>query len=196
VVDEAQELTDAEWQMLLARCPSRSLTIVGDRAQARHGFTESWQERLERIGLDRIDLATLSINYRTPEEVMTEAEPVIRAALPDVNVPTSIRSTGVPVEHRSVAELRSLLDSWVAEHPEGIACVIGVSEVGDDALPPTSRVRSLTPELAKGLEFDLVVLIDPETFGTGIEGAVDRYVAMTRATQRLVILTSESGDER
>ena len=58
VVDEAQELTDAEWQMLLLRCPSRSFTIVGDRAQARHGFTESWQERLERIGLDRINLAS------------------------------------------------------------------------------------------------------------------------------------------
>src|SRR5204862_5226539 len=67
VVDEAQELTDAEWQMLLLRCPSRSFTIVGDRAQARHGFTESWQERLERIGLDRINLASLSINYRTPQ---------------------------------------------------------------------------------------------------------------------------------
>ena len=99
VVDEAQELTDAEWQMLLLRCPSRSFTIVGDRAQARHGFTESWQERLERIGLDRINLASLSINYRTPEEVMAEAEPVIRAVLPDANVPTSIRSSGVPVVH-------------------------------------------------------------------------------------------------
>ena len=73
VVDEAQELTDAEWQMLLLRCPSRSFTIVGDRAQARHGFTESWQERLERIGLDRINLASLSINYRTPEEVMARS---------------------------------------------------------------------------------------------------------------------------
>ena len=93
VVDEAQELTDAEWQMLLLRCPSRSFTIVGDRAQARHGFTESWQERLERVGLDRINLASLSINYRTPEEVMAEAEPVIRAVLPDANVPTSIRSS-------------------------------------------------------------------------------------------------------
>ena len=100
VVDEAQELTDAEWQMLLLRCPSRSFTIVGDRAQARHGFTESWQERLERIGLDRINLASLSINYRTPEEVMAEAEPVIRAVLPDANVPASIRSTGVPVAAR------------------------------------------------------------------------------------------------
>ncbi|MEU7886695.1 RNA polymerase recycling motor ATPase HelR [Microbispora bryophytorum] len=185
VVDEAQELTDAEWQMLLLRCPSRSFTIVGDRAQARHGFTESWQERLKRVGLDRIELASLSINYRTPEEVMAEAEPVIRAALPDANVPTSIRSGGVPVVRGSVAELSGILGTWLAEHAEGTACVIG-----DPAFEETSRVRSLTPELSKGLEFDLVVLIDPERFGEGVQGAVDRYVAMTRATQRLVILTS------
>ncbi|GAA4161987.1 RNA polymerase recycling motor ATPase HelR [Phytohabitans flavus] len=185
VVDEAQELTDAEWQMLLLRCPSRSFTIVGDRAQARHGFTESWQERLERIGLDRIALATLTINYRTPEEVMLEAEPVIRAVLPDANVPTSIRSSGVPVVHGSASELDSILDAWLAAHAEGIACVIG-----DPTFQPTSRVQSLAPELSKGLEFDLVVLVDPEKFGEGVEGAVDRYVAMTRATQQLVILTS------
>ncbi|ETK33129.1 RNA polymerase recycling motor ATPase HelR [Microbispora sp. ATCC PTA-5024] len=184
VVDEAQELTDAEWQMLLLRCPSRSFTIVGDRAQARHGFTESWRERLERIGLDRITLASLSINYRTPEEVMAEAEPVIRAVIPDANVPTSIRGSGLPVVHGSVSDLGPILDAWLAEHAEGVACVIG-----DPTFEETSRVRSLTPELAKGLEFDLVVLVDPEAFGTGVEGAVDRYVAMTRATQRLVILT-------
>jgi DNA helicase IV len=185
VVDEAQELTDAEWQMLLLRCPSRSFTVVGDRAQARHGFTESWQGRLERIGFDQIRLASLSINYRTPQEVMVEAEPVIRAVLPDANVPISIRSTGVPVRHGSAAELGPILDTWLAAHADGIACVIG-----DPTFAATSRVRSLTPELSKGLEFDLVVLIDPETFGLGIEGAVDRYVAMTRATQQLVILTS------
>ncbi|MFC8092859.1 RNA polymerase recycling motor ATPase HelR [Streptomyces sp. NPDC057301] len=183
VVDEAQELTDAEWQMLLLRCPSRSFTIVGDRAQARHGFTESWQERLKRIGLDRIDLASLSLNYRTPEEIMTEAEPVIRAALPDANVPTSIRSGGTPVVHGSTSDLDSILDTWLAAHSEGTACVIGAP-----AFHPTDRVRSLPPELSKGLEFDLVVLVDPESFGEGIEGAVDRYVAMTRATQQLVIL--------
>jgi DNA helicase IV len=185
VVDEAQELTDAEWQMLLLRCPSRSFTIVGDRAQARHGFTESWQERLERVGFDRITLAALRINYRTPEEVMAEAAPLIQAVLPDANVPTSIRSSGIPVVHGPVADLDAVLGKWLDEHAEGIACVIGAP-----AFPPTSRVRSLTPELAKGLEFDLVVLVDPEKFGDGIEGAVDRYVAMTRATQQLVILTS------
>jgi len=184
VVDEAQELTDAEWQMLLVRCPSRSFTIVGDRAQARHGFTESWQQRLERIGLNQIKLASLNINYRTPEEIMAQAEPVIRAVLPDANVPTSIRSTGVPVRYGAASELDSVLATWLAEHADGIACVIG-----DPTFAATSRVRSLAPELAKGLEFDLVVLIDPEAFGPGIEGAVDRYVAMTRATQQLVILT-------
>lgn len=185
IVDEAQELTDAEWQMLLLRCPSRSFTIVGDRAQARHGFTESWRERLERIGLDRIEVASLSVNYRTPEEVMAQAAPVIRAALPDANVPTSIRSSGIPVVHGPVTELDAVLDDWLAAHDEGVACVIG-----DPRFKERPRVRSLTPTLSKGLEFDLVVLIDPETYGSGIEGAVDRYVAMTRATQRLVILTS------
>ena len=185
VVDEAQELTDAEWQMLLQRCPSRSLTVVGDRAQARHGFPESWQERLGRIGLDRVALASLTINYRTPAEVMAEAEPVIRAVLPDANVPTSVRSSGVPVGHGRTSELGSIVDRWLASHAEGTACVIGCPP-----FPATARVRSLTPELSKGLEFDLVVLVDPEALGAGIEGAVDRYVAMTRATGQLVVLTS------
>ncbi|MER5377076.1 RNA polymerase recycling motor ATPase HelR [Streptomyces sp. NPDC002553] len=184
VVDEAQELTDAEWRMLISRCPSRSFTIVGDRAQARGGFTESWRERLERVGFSRIESASLSVNYRTPQEVMAEAEPVIRAVLPDANVPTSIRSGGVPVAHGPVSELSSVLDSWLAEHAEGVACVIG-----DPAFRATPRVRSLTPALSKGLEFDLVVLVEPERFGDGVRGAVDRYVAMTRATQRLVVLT-------
>jgi DNA helicase IV len=185
IVDEAQEMSDAEWQMLLRRCPSRSFTIVGDRAQARHGFTESWQERLERVGFDTVNLTSLSINYRTPEEVMTEAEPVIKAVFPDATVPTSIRSTGVPVVHGSTSDLTAILDDWLATHADGTACVIG-----DPEFEGTSRVRSLTPELVKGLEFDLVVLVNPDAFGTGIEGTVDRYVAMTRATQQLVILTS------
>jgi hypothetical protein len=116
---------------------------------------------------------------------MTEAEPVIRAVLPDANVPTSIRGTGIPVTHGPVSDLHAVLDTWLAEHAEGIACV-----VGDPAFRPAPRVRSLSPELTKGLEFDLVVLVDPEGFGDGVRGAVDRYVAMTRATRRLVVLTS------
>ncbi|WP_426308802.1 RNA polymerase recycling motor ATPase HelR [Cellulosimicrobium sp. E-16] len=197
VVDEAQELTDAEWRMILSRCPSRSVTVVGDRAQARHGFAEGWSERLGRVGFDRVAEASLSVNYRTPQEVMAAAEPVIRAALPDANVPTSVRSTGVPVAYGSVADLDVVLDGWLAEHAEGTACVIGgAGSVAASTEPVSarldedgaSRVRVLTPETAKGLEFDLVVLVDPQAFGDGVEGAVDRYVAMTRATQRLVVL--------
>lgn len=189
VVDEAQELSDAEWLMLLRRCPSRSFTIVGDRAQARHGFAPSWAERLARVGIDRVELASLTVNYRTPAEVMAVAEPVIRAALPDANVPTSVRSSGVPVERGTLASLGARLERWLAEHDDGVACVIAgsVDEVPDASVPTSPRVRVLTPELAKGLEFDLVVLVEPERF----ENAVDRYVAMTRATRELVLLTRE-----
>jgi superfamily I DNA/RNA helicase len=116
----------------------------------------------------------------------------------------------VPVRHGSADDLGPVLDAWLAAHSalseqaEGVACVISTAEPPDvtvraSAFPiDSARIRWLTPELAKGLEFDLVVLIDPDSFGTGIEGAVDRYVAMTRATQQLVILTSEAaqGSER
>lgn len=190
VVDEAQELTDAEWTMVLSRCPSRSLTVVGDRAQSRHGFAQQWQERLGAVGLGPVTVARLSINYRTPREVMAQAEPVIRAVDPDANVPTSIRSTNVPVAHGSVSDLESVLRSWLDRHDEGTACVIGTCPTIDLGLRDTPRIRFLTPVLCKGLEFDLVVMLDPDSFGAGHEGAVDRYVAMTRATQELVILTS------
>jgi superfamily I DNA/RNA helicase len=185
VIDEAQELTDAQWQMVIRRCPARSFTIVGDRAQSRRGFTETWPDRLERVGIEEVTVAALGVNYRTPQEIMDVAEPVIRAALPDANVPTSIRRTGVPVEYGDVASLATVLAEWLGSTTGGTACVIG-----DPTFPQSDRISSLTPQLAKGLEFDLVVLIDPGSFGSGITGAVDTYVAMTRATGLLVVLTS------
>ena len=190
IVDEAQELTDAEWQMLIRRCPSRSFTIVGDRAQARHGFSETWSERLDRIGLTHIALASLSINYRTPEEIMVEAEPIIRAILPDANVPVSVRKSGLPVVHASRSQLSRIVETWLTEHDDGTACVISANGVAP--VEQTTRVRILSPLQSKGLEFDLVVLLDPGAYGTGVEGAVDRYVAMTRATQQLIVLTNPS----
>ena len=111
-------------------------------------------------------------------------------SLPDANVPTSVRSSGIPVVHGPASELETILERWLAEQVEGTACVIATHELDAEPFRTSARVRRLTPELSKGLEFDLVVLVDPESFGTGIEGAVDHYVAMTRATRRLVILTS------
>ncbi len=188
VVDEAQELTDAQWSMILRRCPSRSLTIVGDRAQSRLGFPEGWDERLARIGLHRLTHARLTINYRTPAEIMAEAEPTILAVVPDATVPRSIRRTGIPVGHGVTGDLDTVLATWLAEHAEGTAAVISTTR---HEVP--ERVQCLTPLNAKGLEFDLVVLVAPERFGADVAGAVDRYVAMTRATQQLVILTDDAG---
>lgn len=191
VVDEAQELTDAQWRMLLRRNPSRSFTIVGDRAQARRGFTDSWQERLAGLGLREVRVATLDINYRTPSEVMAEAEPVIREALPDASVPTSVRSSGLAVRRARVGDRDEILRDWLSSNAEGIACVIG-----DPSFESIPRVHSLDPAAAKGLEFDLVVLVDPGRVAMADEGdtigtAVDRYVAMTRATRELVILAGD-----
>ncbi|WP_243226330.1 RNA polymerase recycling motor ATPase HelR [Microbacterium sp. CIAB417] len=184
IVDEAQELTDAQWRMLLRRCPSGSLTIVGDRAQARHGFTESWADRLTRVGVGRATVATLTVNYRTPEEVMDAAATVIRSVLPDANVPTSIRPSGIPVRYGHRDELADIVAAWEQENSDGTAVVVGAA-----SFPRRERVLALDPVSTKGLEFDLVVLMDPDRWGAGLTGTVDRYVAMTRATQRLVVLT-------
>jgi hypothetical protein len=103
---------------------------------------------------------------------MAEAEPVIRAVLPDANVPTSIRNSGVPVLHGSASDLGPVLGAWLAAHTDGIACVIG-----DPTFRPTSRVRSLTPELAKGLKLDLAVLINRRRSATVSR---ERSTAMSR----------------
>jgi hypothetical protein len=135
-------------------------------------------------------VTTLTVNYRTPSEVMDVAGPVIRAALPDANVPASIRSTGVPVSYGSRRDLDAIVDAWERESADGTAVVIGAP-----AFVPRPRVASLDAQRVKGLEFDLVVLVDPDRFGDGVSGAVDRYVAMTRATQRLVVLSGAGAAE-
>ena len=179
--------------MVLRRNPSGSITIVGDRAQARAGFAETWSERLRSVGCRDVRVESLSINYRTPAEVMEAAEPVIRAAIPDANVPSSIRESGLPVRHASHRDRDVIVAEWLERNDEGVACVIG-----DPDFAGTDRVRALDPITAKGLEFDLVVVVESEVFGAGvfgagITGAVDRYVSMTRATRELVILHPEGG---
>ncbi|MBA8792604.1 hypothetical protein FHX74_000198 [Friedmanniella endophytica] len=213
VVDEAQELTDAEWQVLLRRCPSRSFTVVGDRAQARAGFLETWAERLGRVGFGALRQAELTLNYRTPAEIMEAATPVITAVFPEANVPRSVRRSGRGVLRDMLDRLPALVGEWLAGHAEGTVCVItdpgrrpaveqavaqavaglrtGTADRDDEA---NARVRVLPPEQVKGLEFDLVVLVDEPAPADGvpvpvITAAVDRYVAMTRATRELVVLS-------
>ena len=167
VVDEAQELTDAEWQMLLRRCPSRSFTIVGDRAQARHGFAESWQERLAAGGARPGRRSrSLTVNYRTPgggHGGGRAGDPGGAAGREraDVDPPQRDRRCGTA----AVAERDAIVAEWLAAHAEGVACVIGDPAFAGDRARAIADARA-----AKGLEFDLVVLVDPERFGDGHRG--------------------------
>ena len=126
---------------------------------------------------------------------MAEAEPVIRAVFPDANVPTSIRRSGLPVVHGPTSDLGSILDTWLATHADGIACVIDANGIEDDTFKrdvprPEADPRTLEGPRVRPRRPHRPRRVGKGTVGTGIEGIVDRYVAMTRATQQLVILTS------
>lgn len=193
VVDEAQELDAAQWAMVTRRCPSRSLTLVGDPAQSGHGSGDGWEELLAPAGLSGARTRRLGLNYRTPSEIMEAAVEALHEARPGASVPRSIRTTGIPVRRAGSDRLEEELGDWLGSHEEGTVGVLGAAPVLEALVARLRRVgprvRALTPELARGLEFDLVVLVHPDTLGDGPSGAAARYVAMTRATAELLILT-------
>ncbi len=95
IVDEAQELSQMAWRMLMRRCPARSLTIVGDVAQTGDlAGQPSWHDALDPYLGDRWRLAPLTVNYRTPAEVMAVAADVLTAIGPDLELPQSVRQSG------------------------------------------------------------------------------------------------------
>ena len=193
VVDEAQALTAAEWQVLLWRCPSRSITAVGDRAQSREPFPESWEERMSAVGLPRAQVRRLSISYRTPRALMTPAAAVITAARPDVLVPEAIRTDGQPLVAEIVADedLVSEAVSRAAQlRGDGTAAVVLHADRPRPATP--AGVSCYVPEELQGLEMDVVVIVEPaELFPDDDPSAAPSlYVTLTRATQAVVVLHS------
>ncbi|MFC7217440.1 HelD family protein [Streptomyces polyrhachis] len=205
IVDEAQELSPMAWRLLMRRCPTRSLTLVGDPAQtAREAGAGSWDEILAPYVDDRWEHTRLGVNYRTPAEIMEVAAAVPRVAHPDFHPPESVRSTGVRPWARAAADLPAALTGAVAaELPEeGRLAVIAPRELHGALAPAlrewlpdvragegpdlTRQVVLLDPRGAKGLEFDVVLVVEP-----GRYEASDLYVALTRATQRLGVLHSE-----
>ncbi|WP_435872567.1 HelD family protein [Micromonospora globbae] len=212
IVDEAQELSPMAWRLLMRRCPSRSMTIVGDVAQtgALSG-TPSWREALEPYVADRWRLAELTVSYRTPAEIMAVAADLLTEIDPALRPPRSVRSSGVPPWDRTVTadrladELVAATTREVAGLDEGRVGVIVPAGRIDDlgaavtaALPEAavgehpeleSTVVVLTVAQAKGLEFDSVLVVDPDRIvAESPRGRSDLYVALTRATQRLGVL--------
>ncbi|WP_395727764.1 UvrD-helicase domain-containing protein [Nakamurella sp.] len=104
IVDEAQELSAMAWRMVMRRCPMRSMTLVGDLAQTSDpAGASSWSRMLRQYVRGRFGIEELTVNYRTPAEIMTVAEPVLSAIDPELRAPRSVRDTGVWPAHRRVA---------------------------------------------------------------------------------------------
>lgn len=196
VVDEAQELSAMAWRMVMRRCPTRSMTIVGDLAQtSAPAGASSWDRVLRPHVADRWRLAQLTINYRTPVEIMAACGDLFAAHHPDLLAPRSVRAGGESPWRRAVtlAELPSVVAGLVAAHASGQLAIIAPSRhlvsLGAVAAPSiTDPVVVLTPGQAKGLEFDSVLIVDPAAVLAGPLGHNDLYVAMTRATRRLGIV--------
>lgn len=198
IVDEAQELSPMAWRLLMRRCPTRSMTLVGDPAQtAEAAGVGSWEKILEPYVEDRWEHTRLGVNYRTPAEIMDLAAAVVRAEHPGFEPPSSVRSTGVRPWIRATDDLPSAVAEAVGEltPDEGRLAVIAPRElhralaarldgVTAGAEPDLTRgVVLLDPRQSKGLEFDSVLVVEPGRYGTS-----DLYVALTRATQRLGVL--------
>ncbi|WP_137147620.1 RNA polymerase recycling motor ATPase HelR [Mycolicibacterium sp. CR10] len=184
VVDEAQELSEMDWRVLMRRCPSRSFTVVGDLAQRRSvaGAT-SWDTMLKPYVPGRWIYRPLTVNYRTPAEIMAVAAALLAEFAPGVTPPESVRATGVEPWARRVTpdELHAAIDDFIREEAaqEGTSVVIGPPDV------PGAVSASET----KGLEYDAVLVVEPERIlADGPRGAAELYVALTRATQRLGVL--------
>ncbi|QGK70819.1 AAA family ATPase [Allosaccharopolyspora coralli] len=210
IVDEAQELSAMAWRVLMRRCPSRSMTLVGDIAQTgASGGAESWDAVLSPYVRQRWRYEQLTVNYRTPSEIMNIAAEVLAAMDTELSPPTSVRSSGFPPWVREIADPGVELGGIVSEEiaaVEGTVAVLVPSalhdEIGDwlesevDSLvlgrTPEDLESSavlLTVEQAKGLEFDSVVVVDPEAMlADSPHGTNDLYVALTRSTQRLGIV--------
>jgi DNA helicase IV len=198
VVDEAQDLSPMQWRAVARRCPTQSFTLAGDEAQAvRAGSAATWVRILAALEVaeDSVARHELTVNYRTPAEIMELAARLLERFAPHLRPARSVRTAGIGPRR---------------VHTDGRA--LGAAEIGD-AVADIRRdvgaglVAIITPERlatgrngdaghltavdAKGLEFDGVVVADPDAIvseSPGTTGMARLYVALTRATTRLTIL--------
>jgi superfamily I DNA/RNA helicase len=215
IVDEAQELSAMAWRMLMRRSPSRSMTVVGDMAQTGAPWGPgSWARALDPHAAGRWRVEELTINYRTPAEIMAVAADVLASMGTGLEPPRSAREAGTapwhlrlaPADTDPAAGLGGVVAAEAAQVGEGKLAVLvppGRAEelaelIGAEVPAATARqgpavldarVAVLTVAEAKGLEFDAVVVADPAAIlATGSHGANDLYVALTRATASLGVV--------
>jgi DNA helicase IV len=206
VVDEAQDLSPMQWRAVGRRCPTRSFTLAGDEAQAvRLGAAATWERMLESIGAGAgagagaVTRHELTVNYRTPAEVMELASGLLAHFAPHLSPARSVRTAGVaprrihtsgrPIGSVDIADALADIQREVGAGRVAVIAPEQQAEAGDGGDVYLSAVD------AKGLEFDGVVVVDPEAImgeSPGSSGMARLYVALTRPTTRLTILAPES----
>ncbi|MBM3688170.1 MAG: AAA family ATPase [Actinobacteria bacterium] len=214
VVDEAQELSPMAWRLLARRCPSLSMTVVGDLDQSSSSAgPATWSQALGDIakarpgGEQRWRVERLTVNYRTPRPFMELAQDVMRALGREPSQVESIRDGVPPVLARLVGidDVASLVKdivvdpdlgrlgvitapSLVGRVEEALRGVLPAGFVGDGDARLDAPVVVLTVQQAKGLEFDIVVVAEPGLIELeSPRPGSDLYVALTRATRELIV---------
>ncbi len=220
LVDEAQQVTPMQWRALSRRCPAGSFTVVGDLGQASGaGAPGSWQEALSELRTrSGIRTEVLSVNYRTPAEVMALAAKVLAAAAPGLTPPSAVRESGQPPlasRHPASQLLDEVVKAALVETEAvapGKAAIIAPLSLLDELAsrleaPAAGAHEELSSfearrlleaplavlglDAARGLEFDSVVLVEPAAIlAEHSQGLRALYVALTRTTRRLRVLHS------
>ncbi len=198
LVDEAQDLSPMQWRMLGRRGRYASWTVVGDPAQSAWPLPDEAEQARQEALAGKVEHAfRLSTNYRNSAEVFDLAARVAQVATRDPDLPDAVRRTGYEPEHRVGGDVDAELVAAVREvagSVEGTVAVVApvarharVRALLADVTATDNRVRVLMPLDTKGLEFDGVVVLEPdEVVGESEAGWRTLYVVLTRATQRVV----------
>ena len=198
VVDEAQDVSPMQWRVLGRRARSGTWTVVGDWAQSVWPEPAETQEAVVAVaGRRRVRRHELTTNYRTSTEIAELAAQVLAQIDPTASPPAAVRSTGHdPVLRTGIDDLNAAVRAAAAELLDQVTGTVGVVATVTDAaqlrelLAGDPRLQVLDTWQAKGMEFDGCLVVSPERVAAETAaGLRSLYVALTRATQRLIVLT-------
>jgi DNA helicase IV len=204
VVDESQDVSPMQWRMIGRRGQYASWTIVGDPAQTAWSGDPAELDRARdrALGSRKRNSYALTTNYRNSSEIFEVAAKVIRTIMPDLPLPSAVRSTGVEpadvvADVRGLPEtVRELTEKQLAEVDGTIGVITPVprrDEIAGWVAGLPERVQVVTALEAKGMEYDAVVLVEPAQIATDPAGVRTLYVALSRATQRLTTVGTDPG---
>jgi DNA helicase IV len=212
VVDEAQDLSPMECRAVGRRCATGSATVLGDLAQATAPAAEaSWPQLLAHLGKPEAGLQVLDTGYRVPRQILDFASMLLPALAPGLAPARSLRQdpgslTVTPVTPRALSGLLVAVCGQALARPGSAAVIasdeqvpalhraLGTAGIGHqvlDGADADGRLILLPVTLAKGLEFDHVIVVEPARIAAQPRGLHRLYVALTRAVSRLTVLHTE-----